>query len=287
MTKTKKIINKISAILLLIITVFTLLITPLTAYASTTKSSNVDITTSSVRDDLASMDEDKLSYYSQYTNIFIAMSQYYDKDENLRTYVYFNYVGDTSTPLQIYLSVATKDSNDNITEDFQYYELSFVNNDSTWVKYEVLGLPNIENVTRRYKIAGIYSEHSAICEIDETYIFHGLSNDSIEVFNQEIETITITEKEVRFFCYGEESKWYEFWGIDGLLGNNKKYTDAWYIFFNTDKPMDDLLEIEITYKPYDYHIQFLAGCNMSYEITDEVLQNRIHLHIYTYQEQMF
>ena len=275
MTKTKKIINKISAILLLIITVFTLLITPLTAYASTTKSSNVDITTSSVRDDLASMDEDKLSYYSQYTNIFIAMSQYYDKDENLRTYVYFNYVGDTSTPLQIYLSVATKDSNDNITEDFQYYELSFVNNDSTWVKYEVLGLPNIENVTRRYKIAGIYSEHSAICEIDETYIFHGLSNDSIEVFNQEIETITITEKEVRFFCYGEESKWYEFWGIDGLLGNNKKYTDAWYIFFNTDKPMDDLLEIEITYKPYDYHIQFLAGCNMSYEITDEVLQNRI------------
>ena len=267
--------TKIYAILLIIITLFTTVFTPLTAFASTGKSSNVDIATSSVRDDLASMGEDKLTYLSDTTNIFIGMAQRYDSSGKLRTYVYMNYIGSTEDALKISISTSTKDDKDNITESHSTYDLSYVNNDSTWVKYEVMGLPNLDFTTRRYNISGISNGTTPLLSMNETYIFHGLSNDSIEVFNQEIETITITEKEVRFFCYGEDSQWFEFWGIDGLLGHDKKYTDAWYIFFNTDKPMDDLLEIEITYQPYDYHVQFLGGCQMSYPITDEVLQDRI------------
>ena len=245
-----------------------------TAFAST---GNVDITTSSVRDDLASMGEDKLTYLSDTTNIFIAMAQRYDSSNNLRTYVYMNYIGSTSDPLKISISTSTTDDKYNITEIYKDYELKFVNNNSTWVKYEVLDLPNLDFVTRRYNIKGITSGATKILSMNETYIFHGITNDSIEVLNQEVETITITEKEVRFFCYGEESKWYEFFGVDGALGNDKKYTDAWYIFFNTDKPMDDLREVEITYQPYDYHVQLHHFALKTTEFTEDFIKTSTDL----------
>ena len=261
------------SILLIIISLFLMIVIPVTVFASTTK--NVDITTSSVRDDLASMGEDKLTYLSDTTNIFIGMAQRYDSSGKLRTYVYMNYIGSTEDALKISISTSTKDDENNITESHSTYDLSYVNNESTWVKYEVMGLPNLDFTTRRYNISGISNGTTPLLSMNETYIFHGLSNDSIEVLNQEVETITVTGKEVQFFCYGEESQWFDFFGIDGVLGDDKKYTDAWYIFFNTDKPMDDLLEIEITYQPYDYHIQFMGACKMSNAITDEVLQDRI------------
>lgn len=246
-----------------------------TSVAATANVKNVDITSSSVREDLASMGEDKLTYLSDTKNVFIGMSQYYDLSDKLRTYVYFNYIGSTDEDLKISISTSVTDENYNITEAYKDYDLRFVNNDSTWVKYEVLNLPNLDFVTRRYKIAEIFSATSTILSIDETYIFHGITNDSIEVLNQYVETITITDKEVRFFCYGDESSWFDFWGIDGYLGDNKKYTDAWYIFFNTDKPIDNLLEVEITYMPYDYHIQCLGGCKMSKAFTEAEIQNRL------------
>ena len=241
--------------------------------AAGTSASKNDITTSSVRDDLANMGEDKLTYLSNDENIFIGMSQYYDKNDTLRSYIYFNYIGSLEEELTISLSVAVQDANYNVVEDFKPYNLSFVNNDATWVKYEILGLPNIDKTTRRYNLQSISSD--PILDINETYIFHGITNDTIEIFNQEVETITITEKEVQFFCYGEESKWFDFWGFDDLLGHNKKYTDAWYIFFNTDKKIDTLKEIEITYLPYDYHIQSLGTVSMSYALTEKVLTDRI------------
>ena len=244
----------------------------LSAFVVRADAAQIDITTSSVRDDLASMEKDKLSYLSSQENIFISMAQYYENEDTLRTYVFFNYIGSFDTDLTISVSTAEMDENFNITDKAETYKLAFVNNDSTWVKYEVLGLPNLDKVTRRYKLEGIFSSSGVILNIDEVFIFHGITNETIEVFHQEVETITITEKDVQFFCYGEESKWNDFFGVDGTLGHNKKYTDAWYIFFNTDKPMDSLKEIEITYFPYDYQVEFLGLCNMSYEITEERIQ---------------
>ena len=238
---------------------------------TSTNSVNVDITTSSVRDDLASMDKDKLSYLSDKENLFIAMAQYYDKEGKLRTYIYFNYTGSTEEKLSISISVAVKDAENNITEKFKDYSLSFVNNEETWVKYEVLGLSNLNDVTRRYKLKNI-SSSNVILNIDEVYIFHGITNNSIEVFNQEVETIEITEKDVRFFCYGEENKFYEFWGFPGQLGHDKTYTDAWYVFFNTDKPIDNLKEVEITYHAYDYHAQKLGSISMDTAFTEDYLK---------------
>jgi len=248
----------------------------LSLFSVEARAEGVDITTSSVRDDLASMDKDNLSNLSSDKNIFIGMSQYYDKDEKLRTYLYFNYIGSLNTKLFVSLSASDKDENNQIVDIEKTYPLSYVNSESTWVKYEILDLPNLDFVTRRYRLFDIVtSDNTSILNIDETFIFHGISNNSIEVFHQEVETITITDKQVSFFCYGEESGYFDFWGKDDVLGNNKTYTDAFYIFFNTDKEIDNLIEVEVVYKPYNYHIQEQGYVKMSTGFTEGYLNNRI------------
>ena len=246
-----------------------MIITPFTAFAST---SNMDITTSSVRDDLESMEMDKLSYLSNDYYIFITMAQYY-KDDILHSYLYVNLPSGYKEGMKINISTSTMDENYNINEIYNYYELSYVNNDSTWYKLEILNLPNLEETTRRYNLKEFSINENVIFTVDETFIYNGITNDTIKVFNQEVETITITEKDVYFFCYGEESKMYDFWGIDEILGHNKMYTDAWYIFFNTDKEIDTLKEIEITYQPYYYQVETIGVPSMRTEFTEEFLNN--------------
>ena len=236
-------------------------------------SSNVDITSSSVRDDLESMDMDKLSYLSDTENKFITMAQYYDNENLLRSYLYINYIGNVeATTLYVNVSTSVMDSDYNITENYQYYELSFVNNDETWCKYEILNLPNINETTRRYNIASINQYtideyeteyYPIVLEVNQTFIYNGITNSSIKVFHQEVETITITDKQVAFYCYGDSADYLfkkdtgdmETANVVGKDGDI--YTDAWFIFFNTDKEIDNLLEVELTYTQYDYHIEWL------------------------------
>ena len=125
--------KRITSILLIVLCLISVIVTPLTAFAT---SDLTDLTTSSVRDDLANMGEDKLSNLSSEKNIFLGMSQFYDKDNNLRTYLYLNYIGSLDTQLKVSISTAVPDEKYNITEVMKTYDLDFVNNDSTWVKYE-------------------------------------------------------------------------------------------------------------------------------------------------------
>ena len=217
--------------------------------------SGSDLTKSDVLDDLKNMGIDALSYLTNGENAFIGMSQYYTSDGELKTYVYLNYMGAETDRLTISISTADKDSRGNIVDVSKIYHMDFVKSFNTLCKYEVSGLDNLNSVTRRYKITRLSANGRKFLDLDSIRIFHGITNDTIEVFSQEVETITITEKEVGFFCYGEESKWNSFWGKKETLGNNKTYTDAWYIFFNTDKPMDSIKEIEITYRDYRYSVE--------------------------------
>lgn len=223
--------------------------------------SNIDITSSSVRDDLESMDMDKLSYLSDTENIFITMSQYYDNHNKLRSYLYFNYIGNfNQMSFYVELSTSVMDSDYNIVENYQFYELSYVNHEESWFKYEILNLSNLEDTTRRYNINSIgYYEISSdlstytpvFSEISQTFIYNGISNNSIQVFHQEVETITITDKVIAFYCYGAGDT---FWFQETDSMNPKDiYTDSWFVFFNTDKKIDELLEFELTYTQYDYH----------------------------------
>lgn len=257
----------------------------LTCFSISAKTNEIDITTSSVRDDLASMDMDRLSYLSDTENIFITMSQYYDNDNNLRSYLYINYINDFTDVLYVNLSVSTINENYELIEEILPYQLVFINNEETWCKYEILDLPNIEYTTRRYYIDSIDIYHGTsqgtsiapvISNICQTFIYNGISNDTLKVFHEEIETITITEKEVSFYCYGEENKWSSLWGLDEHLGWGKTYTDSWFIFFNTDKQIDELLEVEITFTKYDYVSQKLGTIPMNTCFTEAVLQSEIN-----------
>ncbi len=246
MKKTKKIIL---FILLLAVTVLTLFVPTITVSASTAET---DLTKTSVIDDLGRMNLDNIQNLSSTENIFLGMSQYYDSTRNLHTYIYMNYIGSREDVLKAKISTSVSNAAGIIIEEFKEYKMTPVNSYRTWVKYEVLDLPNTDQSTRRYKFKSIKKNDISIIEVDDMYAFHGITNMQMEVFRQEIETITITDSELKFHCYGQESDWANFWGYDKYMAYGNTYSDAWYIFFNTDKPMDDILEIEITYKPFDY-----------------------------------
>lgn len=249
---------------------------------------DIDITTTSVRDDLKSMDEDKLSYLSDEDFIFIAMSQYYDKEENLRTYLYVNFpygeiVFDDYHAF-VNISTSVMDENYNVTEDFELYSIKYVNHEETWYKLEVLNLPNLEEITRRYYIQDFRTymnslentssldDYMSCDEVSKVYIFNGVSNNTIKVFKQEMETITITDKEVVCYCYGYDLN---FFGKEtGLLSDGNVYNDAFFIFFNTDKTIDELIEIELTYQQFDFCIGATGTTNnIEYSFTEFFVNN--------------
>ena len=265
------------------------------ANLKTAKADEVDITTSFVMDDLASKGIDYKDYLSSEENEFITMVQYYDLENNLRTYVYLNLIDpySLSSDLRIEISTATANANDVIEESYQLYKLKYVNYESTFYKYEVLGLNNLVYTTRRYKINSIgvlpeYATYNGSLKVDELYVFNGISNNTIKVFHEEVETITITDKEVDFWCYGDDDYWSEFWGYDGRLEIDSKYTDAWYIFFNTDKQIDELLEIELTYQKYNYKFVYPRMepyIKFDFEFTEKFLNDFINEYEY-YGKQM-
>ena len=232
-----------------------------------------DITKTSARSDIMSMGQDKLSFMSDKDIIFIAMSQYYDLDHNLRTYIYLNFPLSIYDDLKVSLSTSVSDDNYEINEVFKDYELKLIDNDNqcNWCKFEVLGLSNLDVSTRRYNLSNLKQGEITLLEIDNVYIFNGISNDSIQVFRQEVETITITNKEVEFFCYGEAEDFGIFFeDLDTSMSYFNKYTDSFFIFFNTDKEIEDLLEIEIEFTEYKYGIMWETFCDMRFAHTEEM-----------------
>lgn len=233
--------------------------------------SDIDITSSSVRDDLESMEMDKLSYISNDYYIFITMAQYY-KDDILHSYLYINLPSGYKEGMKINISTSTMDENYNINEIYNYYELSYVNNDSTWYKLEILNLPNLEETTRRYNLKEFSINENIIFTVDETFIYNGITNKTIQVFHEEVETITITDKEVAFYCYGDGDNWW--FQETTIMQEGDVYTDSWFIFFNTDKTIDELLEIELTYTQYDYHFYRSGyGATMDSAVTEELIND--------------
>lgn len=268
---------------LLIVLVFSFLLICIYLTKNVTASS-IDITTSTVRDDLESMEKDNLSTISSTDNIFITFNQYYDSNNVLRTYLYMNYIEDDYLDLYVNLSMSVSDQYYNITEDYHYYKLSFVNKDEEcfWTKFEVLGLDNLTRTTRRYKIDGVYKAiydpifsdytYESLCITEDVFIFNGINNKQLQFFYEDVETITITEKEVKVYCYGKEADFLGFWKNDKIMQYGDIYHDSWYILFNADKPIDELLEAEITYQKFKYTTKRNFNIyTMDYDFTEEEL----------------
>ena len=216
----------------------------------------VDITKTSARADLVSIGEDKYSNSSFLENIFITMCQYYDLEGNLRSYLYFNYVGDINADLSVSISTSVSNSNYKIDEEFSDYVLTLINKDeeNNWCKFEILDLPNLDFTTRRYYLDQLKIDGISSFLIDEVFVFNGVTNTSIKVWNREIETIDITDKKTVMFCYGKDSSFANVFGFEEVMAYNNVYEDSFFVCFNTDKKIDDLLEVEVRFQEFEYSI---------------------------------
>lgn len=239
---------------------------------------NVDCITksnyTSVVDDLSKLDKYKDEYKSNTENKFITLTQAYDQENNLKTYAYLNYIGGNDD--YVIISISTSLEFDN----FRMIQLNLISydNNSNLKKYEIEDLDNLENATRKYKISSfsVLSDISPLLiinfDVKPIYYFNGTTNDNLECYYQEIETITITDKQVSFFCYGKSMNF--FFKDTGLMQSGNKYTDAWYVFFNTDKKIDNLISIDLSYVQFNFCVGASSGnTKMDYVFTEEWVKN--------------
>lgn len=250
---------------------------PHSSYAANAQE-NVDCITksnyTSVVEDLKKLDMYKDEYVGSVDNQFITLSQAFDSNKTLRTYVYLNYTGSNDDILIVHINTSLE------FENFRMLQLDLVSYDknSYLKKYEVLSLDNLNNATRKYEIStfsrsmntGLY----VLLQFDvyPIFYFNGTTNDNLECYYQEIETITITDKQVSFFCYGDSMDF--FFKETGLMNNGNRYTDAWYVFFNTDKKIDNLISIDLSYVQFNFCVGASSGnTKMDYVFTEEWVKN--------------
>ena len=176
-------------------------------------------------------------------------------DKELFIYVY-QPSGDKVRASSINISTTI---NDNIS--YHNYKLELLNFDSTLFKYKVTNFEVKKDPVRYYAISSIYrpfdasigdekSGNNTINEVNyavnKQYCF-GEINGKPYVSCVDIETIVITDKFVGFVRYKDGFKLY--------VGA----CDSHFVAFNTDKPIDKLLEADVYYTSQSYSWLFAIG----------------------------
>lgn len=281
--KDVNVIKKIIIVVLLISVLASLLIIP--SYAGT-PSTTRDITTTTVAEDLATMSPEGMTFEKSDTkNIFLGMSQHATEVEGeffAITYVYLNWI-DPIAPGDLYinLSCSVPDENGDIIEAYKEYSLQPCGDpDGTWYKFEVVSPINRYHTTRRFRIDKIYDKTTGIeLKVNQTRIFTGTTNDTIKVFAQEYNIITIESKDVKFVTYGEE-KWFKgLWNDEAYLKMDTQYEDAWFVFFNTnqDYNIEKIENIDIEFRRYDYRfVSSSKDVTMDQVYTASQIQTRLN-----------
>ena len=149
--------------------------------------------------------------------------------------------------------------NDSIS--YHNYKLEFLNSDGVFYKYKVVGLTIKDDAVRYYAISSIYrpfdenidkpaSGGNTVTEVNyavnKQYCF-GEINGKPYVNCVDIETIVVTDKFVGFVRYKDGFKLY--------VGA----CDSHFVAFNTDKPIDKLLEADVYYTTQKYSWMFATG----------------------------
>lgn len=220
--------------------------------------------------DLKKMKIDYSSYYDDTTSSFITLNQGFNTNNELETFIYVNYIEEYEG---LYAQISTEIASnlDDITEDYEIYDLKLVSSDksSNLKKYEVIGLDNLDQTTRRYRLKSVAVEYvggsiSLTRKIEGTnltYLFNGLDNDSLKGIHSAEEFITITDKQLVNYRYGDTL---DLFGLDsGAMNYDDEYTDAWYLFFNTDKQIEYLLEVELIYTQYNFDITYSSSVGVT------------------------
>ena len=159
--------------------------------------------------------------------------------------------------------------NDNIS--YLNYKLEVLNSSGVFYKYKVVGLTVKDESVRYYAISSIYrpfdesidkqaSGGNTVTEINyavnKQYAF-GTINGKSYVSCVDIETIVITDKFVGFVRYKDGFKFY--------VGA----CDSHFVAFNTDKPIDKLLEADVYYTTQEYSWGFASGAGESETFGDK------------------
>lgn len=146
-----------------------------------------------------------------------------------------------------------------INENISYYnyKLEYLNSSDVFYKYKVVGLTVKDAAVRYYAITSIYrpfdetlgdtqaSGENIITEtayaVNKQYCF-GKINGKPYVECVDIETIVVTDKFVGFVRYE-----------DGFYLAADKACDSHFVAFNTDKPIENLLEADVYYTTQSYY----------------------------------
>ncbi len=252
MTKLNKISMVLLAVLIFVVIAF-VGSNNATVYAAT--SENTVYT--NVLDDLKKDDSFKPSNYPEkaddYSLQVIQLAE--SSDNELFVYVY-QPSGQTKKLSACSINISTT-INDEIS--FINYKLQQLNSSGVFFKYKVTDFTVKNEPTRYYAISSIYrsfdetiddgAEHGNIItevnyDISKQYCFSKI-NGKPYCSVVDIETITITDKFVGFVRYKDGFKLY--------VGA----CDSHFVAFNTDKPIDKLLEADVYYTTQKYDWSFV------------------------------
>lgn len=134
-----------------------------------------------------------------------------------------------------------------------FYNLKYVNSSGVFYKYIVEGVKVSSASERFYNITSILREwnedydapsgnDNVINEVpfEVGKLFKAITaNGKVTYENVEVETILVTSKYTNHIRYKD--------GVSGILIFLKDYTDSHFVAFSTDKKIDKLLEVDLTF----------------------------------------
>lgn len=212
---------------------------------------------SNVLDDLRKADSFDVGYYpmnsSDYSISVIQIAE--STDNELLVYTY--------QPSAKSKSLTASSINIAETDElsFKNYKLKLVSSDGVFQKYVVEEFKVSDYKVRYYYITSIYRPFDSTIDKDTDYGNHvtEIENNVSKQYRfaeidgkvycdvTDIETITITDKFVGFVRY-----------LDGYYLFGSGSCDSHFVAFNTDKPIDKLLEADVYYTSQEYtHRQYL------------------------------
>lgn len=246
----KKFIYLLLAFVTVFCTAFTVVQTPLIAKAEGKVYSNV---LEDLSKDASFKTENYPTKADDYSLQLIQLAE--SKDKELFVYVY-QPSGKDKDFRACSINISTT-INDKIS--YYNYKLEYLNSSGVFYKYKVKDLTVKDDAVRYYAITSIYrpfdetidkqaSGDNKITEVENNvskqYAF-GEINGKPYVNCVDIETIVVTDKFVGFVRYKDGFKLY--------IGA----CDSHFVAFNTDKPIDKLLEADVYYTMQDYSWSFV------------------------------
>lgn len=222
---------------------------PQTVYAATEEAEY----SSPIEDLKSDLNFDESLYPADETDYSLQVVQIAEStDGELLVYVYQPSNGTKDyTATSINISTAINDS-----LYYKNYKLELLSRDGVFCKYRVKDFTVKEDVMKYYDISSIFRKYDK--DVDEGLpdynenIINEISfevgklytaitlNGSVTYSCLDTETITVTNKYVGYIRYNEGFKLY----VDKC--------DSWYVAFSTDKPMDRLMEADLSYVIQDY-----------------------------------